>query len=98
VLECIPQDGTRNQIRPLDRLLSRYPKGPYFSFDLSAATDRMPVSLQVALLEPFIGEPAAAIWRSLLVDRGYVATNPKYKIYGEELFYNAGQPMGALTS
>jgi hypothetical protein len=58
----------------------------------------MPVTLQTALLTPFIGESAAAIWESLLIDRGYVAMAPKYKIYGEELFYNAGQPMGALTS
>jgi hypothetical protein len=58
----------------------------------------MPVTLQEALLSPFIGEEAAQIWRALLVERSYTAVNAQYGLKRSELFYSAGQPMGALTS
>jgi len=42
-------DGTFNQLRPIEKLLVK--KGiPLYSLDLSAATDRLPVDLQVLLL------------------------------------------------
>jgi hypothetical protein len=47
-LEC---DGTFDQVRPLDNLLSRdLPNHLISSFDLSAATDRLPVEIQRDIL------------------------------------------------
>lgn len=96
VLQLIPQDGTKDQLKPLHRLIRTCPKGPYFSYDLSAATDRLPVTLQVQLLAPLLGAHGANLWRILLTGRLYRA---RYR--GENLgdfAYGAGQPMGALTS
>lgn len=79
-------DGTFNQLRPIDRLLKI--KGiPLYSLDLSAATDRLPVDLQVQLLnqlDPAFNKkgsvlyryekptlPLGEVWKSILVDRSY---------------------------
>lgn len=51
ILSQLRQDGTFNQLRPVERLqreLSR--KCLFASIDLSAATDRLPISLQKSLL------------------------------------------------
>lgn len=51
ILKRIPNDGTFNQSAPLHRLneLLRGTKR-VFSFDLSQATDRLPVALQEQIL------------------------------------------------
>jgi hypothetical protein len=47
-------DGTFDQLKPIKTLIDfKYNK--YFSFDLSAATDRLPVSLQKRILFSFLG-------------------------------------------
>jgi len=48
ILEKIPQDGTMDQAAPINRLKGY--SGPAYSFDLSAATDRLPIDLQVQIL------------------------------------------------
>jgi len=53
VLKSIPQDGTFNQMAPLEALTLYAQRNPgqYFSsFDLSAATDRLPLKLQIQIL------------------------------------------------
>jgi len=45
VLSQIPQDGTFNQHKPVKALLDKG-LSEFFSFDLSAATDRLPIDLQ----------------------------------------------------
>lgn len=55
VLRGIKEDGTFDQAAPLRELLER--KGPnafIASYDLSAATDRLPIDLQVQILGKFI--------------------------------------------
>lgn len=56
LLRMIPNDGEKDQYAPLWRLVKKFPRGPYFSYDLSAATDRLPISIQRALLFPFLGK------------------------------------------
>jgi hypothetical protein len=85
-------DGTFDQLRPLDYV----PWGKsIFSMDLSSATDRLPLSIQIKLFqEIFDLTPATArAWGSLLTNRDYLipATN-------ESVRYSVGQPMGALSS
>lgn len=107
VLKNIPQDGCFNQARPLrilqDKIIERNSlrssEGSVktFSFDLSAATDRLPIDLQVQvlglLLQPYVNNAAevAQAWKTLLIDRSY-------HIDGQEVKYAVGQPMGALSS
>lgn len=50
-------DGTFNQLKPIERLrasLTGVKKYSIFSIDLSAATDRLPIKLQVVLLEELL--------------------------------------------
>jgi hypothetical protein len=49
ILSSIPQDGTYDQHKPVKALID---KGisTFYSFDLSAATDRLPIELQVRII------------------------------------------------
>lgn len=98
ILSKIPQDGTLNQMKPIRRLLKDRPQGPYCSYDLSAATDRLPVVIQAQILAVFLGTHVANMWKTLLVGRPYIARNKELGIDAGNLYYAAGQPMGALTS
>lgn len=80
ILRAIPQDGTFDQMSPILRLQSKYgtvPKGLFSSIDLSSATDRLPISMQVILLEVLLKDivPDSKIfsesWKDILVGRKY---------------------------
>lgn len=100
ILKLIPQDGTFDQHAPIhllyEKLLSRNGWNLY-SFDLSAATDRLPVAIQESLLDPILGTELSTLWRRLLTWRGYKAQSTKFKV-DDILYYAVGQPMGALSS
>jgi hypothetical protein len=83
-------------LRPLGRAW-RSNKGLY-SFDLSAATDRLPIRLQRALISDLLLDPEfAAAWENLLVGRDYqVPKNKDTDVISVR--YSVGQPMGALSS
>jgi len=115
LLEQIPQDGTFDQMRPI-RLLFEYQdanrlsdgrKPELHSYDLSAATDRIPIVLQKVLLSPFLTSWGAELWACLMVGRDYHC--PKTICFGKgqpkqllsstgKVTYQTGQPMGALSS
>lgn len=70
--------------------------GPYHSLDLTAATDRVPVEIQEAVLEAMLGSKEyAAAWRRLICDRDF-----SYSWAGgsKTIRYSTGQPMGAYSS
>jgi hypothetical protein len=124
LLRVIPQDGTHDQVKPLDRLLERQrelrdknrPPGDthkgksrgralsretfgLFSFDLSSATDRLPLVFQKVLLSPILGAWGAEVWGCLLVARDYLYTRKdEFGLKGGSVHYRTGQPMGALSS
>lgn len=65
---------------PILRLQSLYankPKGLFASIDLSAATDRLPISLQVSLIKILLkdlvpnSEQFAQAWSDILIKRSY---------------------------
>jgi len=63
LLKGIVTDCTFNQ----DHFTTCLPSvGPYFSFDLTAATDRMPISLQKEVLGCIIGVDKAEAWARIL--------------------------------
>jgi len=102
ILGGIPTDGAFDQHRPVKRLLRMTESKKdvtFYSFDLSAATDRFPVELQRALLEVMFGYTFAYWWQELLVGRAYKA--PLKSVPGKGpimMKYSVGQPMGALSS
>lgn len=98
ILRRIEQDGTFDQIKPVRALFAKGLKDMY-SFDLSAATDRLPIDIQVSLLSLLYGrkEPAEA-WKHLLIDREYVLDSPSFPDASGAYRYAVGQPMGALSS
>lgn len=100
LLRNIPQDGTFNQDAPIKLLVEKGYKELY-SYDLSSATDRLPLALQESLLGYIIGEEAARLWATLLVGREYSfhpRTAKKRNLGVTSVKYACGQPMGAYSS
>jgi hypothetical protein len=87
LLKGIKTDCTFNQ----NHFLSVLSEGPFHSLDLTAATDRMPIDLQLRVMSKLIGEQKASAWKNLLVGEGFHSD-------AGMLFYNTGQPMGAYSS
>jgi len=88
ILSKIPMDGTFNQTAPLgaSRL---WPE--LYSLDLSAATDRLPISIQSQIIS-HIWPGFGPLWSTILIDRDYKV--PKSGV----VRYAVGQPMGAYSS
>lgn len=59
LLEIVPTDGTFDQLKPVRAMLDKGYKGKFYSFDLSAATDRLPVALQEQILTQFVSKEYA---------------------------------------
>lgn len=66
----------------------------YFSFDLTAATDRFPITVQRNLLEVLIGKEKADSWEKLLIADDFTVSWDR----PNKVKYGAGQPMGAYSS
>nr|QDH89648.1 MAG: RNA-dependent RNA polymerase [Mitovirus sp.] len=95
ILANIEQDRTFTQ----DPFIRDKREGEsYHSLDLSAATDRFPIDLQVDLLDsierassrPYRGIGKA--WKALMVNEPFLTPD------GDLLHYEVGQPMGARSS
>lgn len=74
LLAKMPMDGTFDQSAPLDRLVRLKHEGElgdhnFHSYDLSAATDRLPIRLQTDILGYYVGTRLATLWAKLLVER-----------------------------
>jgi hypothetical protein len=99
ILRLIPNDGTFDQNASYWRAVQKMSNsGNAFSFDLSAATDRLPIVIQEQLLaelySPIIGET----WSKLLIERDYQIPENQYGLTPGPIRYAVGQPMGALSS
>jgi len=94
-LKLIPSDGTYNQTLVIDKVRewSALDKSSIHSFDLTAATDRLPITLQESMLAFLTGNATLAkAWRGLLTAREFACPDGMSRSYG------AGQPMGAKSS
>jgi len=106
----IPNDCTHNQDAGFSRAREKAIKyGRAFCYDLSAATDRLPIQLQVAVLNSLWGERSPLMddnsapsfgqaWADLLCDRDYKIPKNPYGLEEDLIRYTVGQPMGALSS
>lgn len=71
----------------------------FHSFDLSSATDRFPIELQVQLITEIAGPAFARAWRNLMVNEPFFALEcPKPGPRDRLIKYTVGQPMGARSS
>jgi len=100
-LRKLPTDGTHDQFAPVDRLIG-LGKTKFWCYDLSAATDRLPIFTQIHLLNFLFGCPFGNAWADVLVGRDYhIPRPPKGVVAGDlpsHVRYAVGQPMGALSS
>jgi hypothetical protein len=63
-----------------------------YCYDLTAATDRFPMKLQVEFLSELIGKDKAFAWEAIMTSSEF--RTPE----GDLINYNTGQPMGAYSS
>lgn len=101
LLRIIPNDGTFDQEASIRRSQEKAVKyGCAYSFDLSAATDRLPVLLSASILDSLLIRGLGKVWKDLLVDRNYAIPSHKYETSYDKEFvrYQVGQPMGAKSS
>jgi hypothetical protein len=89
ILQDIPSDQTFSQAEGISALLSRDTR--HFCFDLSAFTDRFPLTIVSGLLEVLVGKKKAKAWDNLMVGEPFV-----YK--DQKISYKVGNPMGLYTS
>jgi len=101
ILRSLPNDGTYDQDASFRRSQRKaVSAGMAFSYDLSSATDRLPVEIQVALLNSLFQSKLGSTWAQLLTARDYVipSKGADYGIHLNKVRYAVGQPMGALSS
>jgi hypothetical protein len=91
ILKRFPCDGTYSHNLIAKRVRKFTRTGALNCYDLKSATDRMPVDLQMKVLENLLPENLSAVWKTLLVDRDF-------HYPGGQLRYAVGQPMGMLSS
>lgn len=73
-LRLLRQDATHDQnstVKDFTDLLRQGNIKRVYSFDLTAATDRLPVQAQAVILDVLSGREIGAIWASALVERWY---------------------------
>lgn len=104
LLRLIPNDGTFDQEASVRRGMEKSVKaGKAFSFDLTAATDRLPATLTALLIELiFKKDGMGESWKNVMTGRDFgfsAQIAKKLKLDPNTLVrYVVGQPMGALSS
>lgn len=96
VLKKLSSDATFDQERNLNSLTSLEPVA-VFSYDLTAATDNIPLTLYRRVFAPIFGERITTLWLQLLVDRDFNLPKGDKSPFSS-VRYTRGQPMGALSS
>lgn len=89
ILSKIPEDCTTDQ----KSFRAKLPKsGPYYSMDLTTATDRLPIVHQKDILAAIIGTERSEHWCNIMVGYDFICPDKISRRYG------AGQAMGAYSS
>jgi len=108
ILRKIPQDGLYDQVAPAKKLVEEMRErklSRVWSYDLSAATDRLPVELQERLLSSLTSLRLGRIWRWFMTSRWFRlpatlvnSTRGSGERGAGYIKYAVGQPMGAYSS
>jgi hypothetical protein len=98
LLNQIPNDGSKDHGVAFERAVQKAIKyGCCYGYDLSAATDRLPLSLQTRFISTLFGKDFSEAWSTLLVGRHYSFFDKDENV-SKSLKYAVGQPMGAKSS
>lgn len=97
VLRRLPSDGTFNQTGPLKHIVG---KQKYYSYDLSSATDRMPLRCLFYVMEHLFGPSysSAVVNSTLACHRFEVPFVKKKGDVPSSVSFVTGQPLGFLSS
>lgn len=103
ICKCFPQDSTFDQEGALARFVQRTDMVKFFSYDLSSATDLIPLGIYRSILVPLVGPDITTLWLRLLVDKDFklapnISSHSNDKAPKGMTRYTRGQPMGALSS
>lgn len=103
LLRLIPNDGTFDQEASIARSQEKAVAAKCaFSYDLTAATDRLPVVLTAFIFSTIVGiKMFGGYWRNIMVKRPFAFNSKvaeKLNVSEGPYFYEVGQPMGALSS
>jgi hypothetical protein len=102
LLRIIPNDGTFDQEGSIERSqVKAVEAGCAYSFDLTAATDRIPAKLTAQLLQSITGKEIAESWLAVMTSRNFWLpgeTAGKLGVSAGPYRYAVGQPMGGLSS
>lgn len=89
ILSGIDSDFTFRQ----DKVAGHLGKGPYYSLDLSSATDRFPITIQKMVVKYLVNQEYSDAWERVLTQHEFYAPTENRSVK-----YAAGQPMGAYSS
>jgi hypothetical protein len=102
ILKSIPNDGTFDQEASIKRSQSKaLSANCAYSFDLTAATDRLPAKLTSLVIETIVSKEIGNVWLNIMTDRGFWFNDKvanKLGISSGPYTYAVGQPMGGLSS
>lgn len=111
ILRALPTDATFDQEGSLRKFSALYGKDTVYSIDLKSATDLIPQDLYLAVFKPILGDTLTNIWMCLMTDRWFHISLPRKdkngklvrslfdsSLWGKDIKYNRGQPMGTLSS
>ncbi|UBZ25882.1 RNA-dependent RNA polymerase [Fusarium mangiferae mitovirus 3] len=103
VLNSLPNDGTFDQDASVTRCsIKAAEAGKAYSFDLSSATDRLPVVLTGNIIESLFKIPGISqSWQKVMIDRDFKFSNhvlDEFDLPDVNYRYSVGQPMGCLSS
>jgi len=92
LLSSIEMDNTMDQDKGFKRALNLSKGKPVYSFDLSSATDRFPIELQLVVMTQLYGQKVSDLWKTLM-NRGF-----NVKGTDSTITWARGQPLGAYSS
>jgi len=93
ILRSLKTDATHDQNAGFTRVLKESKGKQAYSYDLSGASDRIPLELQkVVLKHAFNNEDLSESWSTVIADREFQTPT------GEQIRWEVGQPLGLLSS
>jgi hypothetical protein len=96
-LKNLSTDGTYSHGSIANSMKKRTAKGSTYCFDLTAATDRMPVEIQKSVISKLFSQEISDLWLDICVNRDFNLPR-QGKFPRKSVRYAVGQPMGLLSS
>jgi hypothetical protein len=93
VLRSLKTDATHDQNKGFERVLKESNGKQACSYDLSGASDRIPLKLQkIVIKHAFNNEVLSESWSTIIADRKFQTPE------GQKISWEVGQPLGLLSS